>query len=412
MPATAHRNAADFGRFKEFSKMGVVVNVDFYLGLHRSKKTIGYIHPDTGLINLSPQQCYGKFQGRKDLSRELIKQAMAGDELVTAFTMEVAHRKNDGNTLVLNRLMGDRYTHDASEAPAGELWRHSFPMCEINTRIRGKHETSKGLKPLSVWTRSNMTDSTSNRADVWRIESEGNALGQVSFMRLLVLSLDDGETFQIVGETGWEGMVYKRKVPGPYTLQHPDDRAKNAKSKFKSLQAIAANPAVADILQNYVFVPDKGYENFERRLQVLLVPEFRAIIEKIGPSLPTWERDETFWVFPEPRPLKDDEALVDFYLYGLGDAAGGFAILAQPRTLSDGRTVKQVQLRHWGVTGAEVNEEGLKQVRPGDIIQVLDIIEQPPKFHFEGQGKNKEKIIDEVYDPIGIVRLIYERSDG
>jgi hypothetical protein len=53
----------------------------------------------------------------------------------------------------------------------------------------------------------------------------------------------------------------------------------------------------------------------------------------------------------------------------------------------------------------------LKLLRPGDIVEVVGHKAQKPRGHFEGEGDEKEWVIDELFDPLLKVRVIYERKD-
>ncbi len=338
--------------FRVFERQaGVIAGVTFSRDSAASPIR-GEVDQTTGVIQLAPAFLYGNLATIKEAN----ERKKAG-RVVSYLNLEVAKHASDDRILVTQRLQGNRYLMSANTSPFGEgLELYSFAPCAVKMRQRDEDEQQAlGLGPLAVWADTQMGKDASNRADLWRVEKNG----RISLFSVLIVTFDDGKTFQIIGEYRWEGQLYLRTKTGPYALVSDDERT----------AVTFGNDEVRKLLNKYVFVPDDGYENFEQRLQVLLLPEFRALVgsASVGP----WEGSDDFWLKPKPRVgLVGNQGVVEFYAHGQADGSYGIVRLANPIMIG-GKPRDKAQIRHRFVD-AETDAQGVKLVRAGDIVEFDD----------------------------------------
>lgn len=374
MAANDHRS----NHFRVFEKeTGAIAGVTFSRDSATSPIR-GEVDQQTGVIQLASAFLYGQFKTVKEANEK----RKAG-RAVTWLNLEVAKRASDDRLLVTQRVQGDRYIMSANVSPYGDdLELYSFAPTAVRMRERSEDEQAElGLGPLAVWADTQMGKDASNRADLWRVEKSG----RISLFSVLIVTLDDGKTFQIPGEYRWEGQLYRRTRTAPYELVSDDERT----------AVVFGNDEVRQLLNKYVFVPDEGYENIEKRLQILLLPEFRALIGST--SAEPWEGPEDFWLKPEPRVgLIGQQGLVEFYAHGLADGSFGIVRLATP-IMVGGKLRDKAQIKH-RFLDAETDVQGLKLVRAGDIVEYAG-------FYDMDQGKRE-------YPPLLLgAKVIYQYLD-
>jgi|GEM_PF-5048876 len=307
------------------------------------------------------------------------------ESMPSHFTLEVGHHKNDKRVIVAQREKGDRYHLASTTSPFGELIVHTEPPCEVRIRnLSQKEMDEQEVGSLAIWLDTQMqTRHGSNRADVIRITEDG----KVSLHRILLVYLDGN--FRLVSEAGWEGELFLRADPSkPYELESDDERI---------IGAYHGHDEVRKILQNYVFVPDFGYPSIEGWLQMLLLPQFRALVTSTK-GLDTWDKSEQFWSKPEPKvAITEGQGVVEWFVYGTGGTAMGYVKLHTP-IVHKGRAVERVQIKHHSIDGP-ADAQGLKKLRTGDIVQIHRIVDMDVK-------QNK-------YAPLGFVGVLYTfREEG
>ncbi len=140
-----------------------------------------------------------------------------------SFTLQLVKDAGDERCVITQRAHGDRYLKTAASSEvAGDLAVYSFPPCQVKARVRSGTEMQRlGVKEsLAVWCNTMQSESGSNRADIWRVSE----FGKVKLFQIFAVTLDGGETFQLIGETRWEGKIYRRARPGPYVPKSDDQR--------------------------------------------------------------------------------------------------------------------------------------------------------------------------------------------
>ena len=341
--------APEGNQFRSFEQeIGVVARVMARSGGWSLVPQIGSI---TGVIDLPMDKTY---QGL--VSAAGVRQRNP----VESLTLEVARSADDDHIIVTQRVQGDRYLKTAVASSLGGLSLYSFPPCQVKSRTRSAKEVEQlKAKPFAVWCNTMQSENGSNRADIWRVSEDG----KVTLFQIFVTTLDDGANFQLVGEYRWEGQLYRRAHPAPYKPVSDDSR----------VAAVLGSDRAAQFLHDFVLVPEKGYENFEQRLQILLLPEFLALLSGVKDT-EVWESSEDFWLHPEPHvKMLAGQGVVQFYVYGLADGSMGIVRLAEP-IMVNGRKCATAQIRHNHIIDAPTDGQGLKLVQAGDIIECDGVV--------------------------------------
>ncbi|HUD02513.1 MAG TPA: hypothetical protein VMR46_00630 [Candidatus Paceibacterota bacterium] len=347
---------------RNFSHAGVIAFVTAFTGKNMQTEVVPTIDQRTGVISL-PDFANGWKEVAKieNTDKASFARNNLRDRLVTNFALEIAHHKDNDRVIIAQRENGDRYRLAANVAPYGDLVVHSEPPCEVRSRIvsDNKEMAEQNIPRVVLWVDTQMQSRCgSNRADIIAVSKTG----RVTLDRVLIIYLD-GE-FRLVQDIGWRGYVYKRTAKTPYTL----------KSEDKRVAAAFGSDEVRKILNGFVFVPDVGHPSIEQWLQMLLLPKFRELVRSA--TLEKWDDDEDFWIRPEPKVAltSDKQAVLDWFVYGTGGSAMGYATLRQPITFK-GREITKVQLRHQTTDTGRIDRQGLKLLRPGDILLIHKLVD-------------------------------------
>ena len=355
--------------------LNILARVTIHRGGGNNFHTTPGVDNITGRVIVSPEYLYKDIRSKTDFQKR---------QPASSITLEVMKGAADEGVVILQRQNGDRYLEVANMAEVGLAQWFIFPPCKVNYRLRTPEEMAALdiYEPRVVWTQTNQKSGPNNRADVFQIIGD-----RVSVDGIFPITLDQGESFQVIRETRWAGSVRRRTNPNDYQVVSDDAR----------VSATYAERDVASFLREYALVPDEGFGNFELKGQLLLHKVVRDLLRAGATKM--WTGNVDFWVKPKARVTLTDQktALVQMYLHGMSDPAQGFVQLATPISVG-GRLCDVAQIRHHFIDCDE-DPQGLKRIRPGDIITFDKLVSM--------DNKGGE------YPPLALgVRVIYEMREA
>jgi hypothetical protein len=232
---------------------------------------------------------------------------------------------------------------------------YSVPPCGVSYYDDAK-------RGFQVWTKP-MNKDDSNRIDLWSVDDDGSIEHNAVFLS----TLDQGETFRLVMVQLWVGTVYRRQSGTTYQLPPTAD---------KRAVDVVEHQFGQDMLTKYVFVPGEHSEDFSSRMQILLNPEFRKLLDNLE-NLEIWDDQENFWVVRRTDViLKPNQAWVKFLSYGVGRGSFGILELEYPVKLGS-REYMQLQFDHHSVMvdESQLDKQGLVILPPGTIVEWDDLLD-------------------------------------
>lgn len=233
---------------------------------------------------------------------------------------------------------------------------HTFPACRVRSVVQSGWRKDR-YGPVAVWTETMGTaggPKGPNRADIWLLAENGD----LELFQILVITLDNGKSFRLVGTPRWRGHVSRREDGDKYTPRSLGGPVE---------EAAYANGNIRLVMDQFAFRPEVGFGCFESRWNILGKSELVSWLSTL--DLPTWDGDEGS-LHPDFSPrvsLGENEGVVKFQSYGLAQGSLAYVTLADPIKTSDG------MWKDGRVHGAEIrlepDEQGLRILESGDTVR-------------------------------------------
>lgn len=304
------------------------------------------------VTNLPTSACFDGIKTQQDFETHR-------HELISGVALEVLAPSNDAGIVVVQRASGrsNRYVNLPGATVTGELTAFTFPPTTISRHFRSPlHRQTFNEGPVSVWTTPmNDKNKGANRIDTWHVGLNGD----VDQVCTYFVTDNDGKSgsWRLIDQVRWTGRAYKRRPGSPdYVLKSDDKRVQDM---FK------LNEHVRRMFNEYVFVPGPDTENIEARSQVFMDDKFRAAVDSA--SLGIWEGPEDFWSIPSPGvPLKDNQGVVKFHTWGVGEESFGIIIAKDGTELSFSHRAIPMEYRD-----QLDDDHGNFSIPPGTVVTIV-----------------------------------------
>jgi len=289
-------------------------------------------------------------------------EALESGNLVSRFVITLSHMI--GEPVVVAQRKGRELTYmprPGMEETASEemkVMKYTMPQCVVRAFDRPDHELRPGLERFGVRT-DMMNRINSGRDDLWVVKG-----GKLQLHCLYLVTLDEGESFQLVHLMRGEWKLHRRNKGVGYTLRTKDNRIR---------KLYEDNADVQKVLKTFAFESDRGgFDDIEGRATAFADEQLRELLYA-QVDLPVWSGR-----IPAPPKLpKLNYGLgrVKFLTYGLGNGSFGLVQLDEPITI-DG--VKHTTLQfaddcvHNGERFLDYQEVYPRKFE-GTVVEVADV---------------------------------------